>query len=60
MSRIELSIMDTESEGTVPTPDLNAFTQWILTGAYFPAASHFIEPRGSNVVPHTHRHCSSQ
>ncbi len=51
--------MDTESEGTVPTPDLNAFTQWILMGANFPAASHFIEPGGSNVVPHTHCYGSS-
>ncbi len=30
---IILSIMDTKSEGTVPTPGLNAFTQWILMGA---------------------------
>ncbi len=32
---IILSITDTESEGTVPTPGLKAFTQWILAGAYF-------------------------
>ncbi len=32
---IKLSITDTESEGTIPTPGLNAFTQQILTGAYF-------------------------
>ncbi len=30
---IKLSIMDKETEGTVPTPNLNAFPQWILTGA---------------------------
>ncbi len=59
MSWIKLSIMDTESQGTVPTLDLNAFTQWILTGADFPVASHFIEPGGSDVVPHTHRYFSS-
>ncbi len=50
---IKLSITDTESEGTIPTPDLNAFTWWILTGANFPAASHLIESGGSDVVPHT-------
>ncbi len=59
MGWITLSITDTESEGTVSTPDLNAFTQWILMCAYFPTASHFIESRGSNVVPHTHRYVSS-
>ncbi len=32
---IILSITDTESEETVPTPGFKAFTQWILTGAYF-------------------------
>ncbi len=51
--------MDTEPEGTVPTPDLNAFTQWILTGAYFPMVLHFIESRGSDMVPLTHRYFSS-
>ncbi len=56
---ITLSITDTESKGTVPTPDFNAFTQWILTGAYFPTASHFIESGGSDVVPLTHRYFSS-
>ncbi len=56
---ITLSITDTESEGTVPTPDLNAFTQWILTGAYFPAASHLIESEGSYVVPLTYHYYSS-
>ncbi len=32
---ITLSIMDTVTEGTVPTPNLNAFSWWILTGANF-------------------------
>ncbi len=32
---IKLSITDTETEGTIPTPDLNALSQWILMGAEF-------------------------
>ncbi len=52
--------MDRETEGTVPAPDLNAFLQWILTGANFPAASHFIESGGSDVVPHTHHYFSRE
>ncbi len=56
---IKLSIMDRETEGTIPTPDLNTFTQWILTGANFPAASHLIKSEGSDVVPHTHHYFSS-
>ncbi len=30
---ITLSIMDSETEGTVPTHDLDALSQWIPTGA---------------------------
>ena len=46
--------MDTVTEGTVPTPNLNAFSWRILMGANsFPAASRLIELGWSDVVPHT-------